>query len=80
MGIGPSQNMPVGAKRPMVEVEMSIDDREREPVTPVRSTSTRAAKRRTMGKGEEIGEERERTGRRGGRRGHGAGGNGSVIG
>lgn len=68
-GPGPA----VGAKRSLMEVEMV-----EEPMTPARIPVGRAAKRRTMGKGEEAGEEkekeRERPGRRGGKRGHGGAG------
>ena len=76
----PSQLVAGGAKRPMVEVEMSVD--EREPVPSARSVG-RSAKRRMTGKNEdgleERDKERERPGRKGGRKGHGAG-SGAAVG
>jgi len=81
-GVVPSQSGAVGGKRAMVEVEMTVD----EPAA--RSASGRAAKRRTLGKSEEVGEEREREkerererpGRRGGRKHGGGAGMGSAAG
>ena len=75
IGTGTGVAVAVGSKRPLMEVEMSVE----EPVTPARTSSGRSSKRRTLGKNEES-EEKERVGlgRRGGKRGHGGGGLGSI--
>ena len=62
-------SVPVGTKRPLGEVEMAGIE---EPTTLARPPAGRAAKRRSLGgfKVDEGGEEKERSGGRGGRGGH----------
>lgn len=64
MGVVVSQNGAVGAKRPMIEVEMGGE----EPVTPVRPLGRAAKRRMRVEDGEEKEKEKEKSGRRSGRR------------
>ncbi|KAK1926492.1 hypothetical protein DB88DRAFT_482050 [Papiliotrema laurentii] len=78
----PGPNIPIGSKRPLLDIEMTDES-----AAPPRSTPSRSSKRRSMGGSIRKDKEREkdeegdgdRDKRRGGRRGHGGHGAGSAA-